>query len=210
MGLASPKQYLRLGGLTMLELTAQALAQDPRIEQIALVVAPDDERWRGLAFPPQVEVLPVGGASRAESVRNGLACLGLAASDWVLVHDAARPCLGRDELARLIDTLIDDAVGGLLAVRLADTLKRGEAGQVVATLDRSGLWRAATPQMFRAGLLADALAGEIAAITDEASAIEAAGLRPRLVEGEATNIKLTVPADEALARAILHLQGRLS
>ncbi|MEG1969985.1 MAG: 2-C-methyl-D-erythritol 4-phosphate cytidylyltransferase [Burkholderiaceae bacterium] len=210
MGLPVPKQYLRLGAATMLELTAQALAQDPRIGRIAIVVAADDDRWRELSFPPQVEVLAVGGATRAETVRNGLAALGAQDHDWVLVHDAARPCLSRAELARLIDELVDDAVGGLLAVPLADTLKRGEGRRVAATIDRQGLWRAATPQMFRAGVLAQALAGDVAAITDEASAIERAGLAPRLVEGEATNLKVTLPADEALARAILQLQGRLS
>lgn len=209
MALAAPKQYLKLGRLSVLELTAQALAAEPRIEQIMIVVAPGDERWRELDLPARVQVLALGGASRAETVRNAIAALAPAADDWLLVHDAARPCLGREELARLIDTLADDPVGGLLAVPLADTLKRAEAGRVAATLDRSGLWRAATPQMFRAGLLGAALAGDLEGVTDEAAAIERAGHAPRLVEGAASNLKLTVPADEWLARAILQAQGRL-
>lgn len=209
MGLATPKQYLRFGQLTMLEHTARALAAEPRIARIGVVVAPDDQAWRELRLPPQVSVLPVGGASRAESVRCGLATLAPAPDDWVLVHDAARPCLSPAELARLIDTLADDPVGGLLAVPLADTLKRGHDGRVAATLERSGLWRAATPQMFRAGLLAAALAGELAGLTDEAAAMERAGHAPRLVEGDASNLKVTLPADEWLARAILNAQGRL-
>lgn len=209
MGLAQPKQYLKLGDFTMLELSAAALAADPRIEEILIVVAPGDEAWRDLDFPARARVLAVGGATRAESVRNGLAALQPADRDWVLVHDAARPCLSPAELARLIDELAEDETGGLLAVPLADTLKRAQAGRVDATIDRSGLWRAATPQMFRAGLLARALAGDLEGVTDEAAAIEALGLSPRLVEGEASNLKVTLPADEVLARAILQHQGRL-
>lgn len=209
MGLAQPKQYLKLGDFTMLELAAAALAADPRVEQILIVVARGDEAWRDLDFPARARVLAVGGATRAESVRNGLAALQPADRDWVLVHDAARPCLSPAELARLIDELAEDETGGLLAVPLADTLKRAQAGRVDATIDRSGLWRAATPQMFRAGLLARALAGELEGVTDEAAAIEALGLSPRLVEGEASNLKVTLPADEVLARAILQHQGRL-
>lgn len=209
MARAEPKQYLRLGSRTMLELTAEALAAEPRIERIVIVVAPDDDRWRQLDFPARTKVLTVGGASRAETVRNALVALAPAPEDWVLVHDAARPCLTPEELGCLIDTLADDPVGGLLAVPLADTLKRAEGGRVAATVDRSGLWRAATPQMFRSGVLARALQGDVGSITDEAAAIERAGHAPRLVEGAASNLKLTVPADEWLARAILQAQGRL-
>jgi 2-C-methyl-D-erythritol 4-phosphate cytidylyltransferase len=210
MGLATPKQYLRLGGRTLLELAAEALVLDARLERVLVVVAPGDEAWRGLAFAPRVQVVTAGGATRAETVRNGLARLHAAADDWVLVHDAARPCLSAEDLAALIDSLWLDPVGGLLAVPLADTLKRAAGERVAATLPREGLWRAATPQMFRAGLLTRALAGELAAITDEAAAVERLGESPRLVEGSATNLKLTQPGDEVLARAVLQSQGRLA
>lgn len=208
MGLAVPKQYLRLGERTLLELAAEALTLDPRVERVLVVVAPGDEAWRALRFGPRVHVVAVGGATRAESVRNGLARLHAAPDDWVLVHDAARPCLSAGDLATLIDTLWLDPVGGLLGVPLADTLKRVAGQRVVATLPRESLWRAVTPQMFRAGLLAHALEGELAAITDEAAAVERLGEAPRLVEGAATNIKLTRPGDEVLARAVLQAQGR--
>ncbi len=142
-------------------------------------------------------------------MRNGLARLHASAEDWVLVHDAARPCLSAEDLAALIDTLWLDPVGGLLAVPLADTLKRAAGDRVGGTLPRESLWRAVTPQMFRAGLLARALEGDLGAITDEAAALERLGAAPRLVQGAASNIKLTQPGDELLARAVLQAQGRL-
>ncbi|MBL8509094.1 MAG: 2-C-methyl-D-erythritol 4-phosphate cytidylyltransferase, partial [Chitinimonas sp.] len=155
-------------------------------------------------------VLRCGGASRAETVRNGLQALAgeLAADDWVLVHDAARPCIAPADVARLITALREDSVGGLLAVPVADTLKRADAAcRVAGTVPRDGLWRAQTPQMFRHGVLCRALAeGACEAITDEASAIEAAGMSPRLVVGDERNIKVTYPQD--LALAALYLQAR--
>ncbi|MGE5665130.1 MAG: 2-C-methyl-D-erythritol 4-phosphate cytidylyltransferase [Betaproteobacteria bacterium] len=210
MGLAVPKQYLRLGGRTLLELAAEALTQDQRVERVLVVVAAADEAWRALRCAPGVQVVADGGATRAETVRNGLARLHAAPDDWVLVHDAARPCLSAEDLAALIDTLWLDPVGGLLAVPLADTLKRAAGERVAATLPRESLWRAATPQMFRAGLLARALSGDLEAITDEAAAVERLGEAPRLVEGASSNIKLTQPGDEILARAVLQAQGRLA
>jgi 2-C-methyl-D-erythritol 4-phosphate cytidylyltransferase len=139
-------------------------------------------------------------------VRAGLDALQANDDDWVLVHDAARACLAREEVDQLIDVLLDEPVGGLLAVPVADTLKLAdEAGRVLRTVPRERVWRAATPQMFRVGLLRSALdaPGMLALATDEASAIEALGHAPRLVEGRASNIKITTPDDLALARAIL-------
>lgn len=215
MGASVPKQYQRLGGQTMLEHAIDALLAAPDVERVLVVVAPDDIAHRELSTRPRVDYAGVGGATRAASVRNGLRVLRAAQrlddDDWVLVHDAARPCLARDELARLIDQLAGDQVGGLLALPVADTLKRADAGRVAETVDRGGLWRALTPQMFRAGLLARALdeAGATGAhVTDESAAVEGLRMRPRLVEGAATNIKVTVPSDWPLAESILRAQGR--
>jgi 2-C-methyl-D-erythritol 4-phosphate cytidylyltransferase len=208
-----PKQYLALGGATMLEHAIAALRADVRVDRVLVVVAPDDARIDALRLDARVRIARVGGASRAASVRAGLDALrDLAADDdWVLVHDAARPCLSSRDLAALIDQVAADAVGGLLAQPLADTLKRGKGGRVAATLDRSGLWRAATPQMFRIGLLRRALdaPGVLETATDEASAIEQIGLAPLLVACQATNLKVTTADDLPLACAILGLQGRL-
>lgn len=214
MGAAVPKQYFRLGGQTMLEHAIDALLAAPDLEQVLVVVAAGDIAYRELAPRSRVSFAAVGGPTRAESVRNGLRVLRALAAieddDWVLVHDAARPCLAREELMRLVHTVAGDAVGGLLALPVADTLKRGAGGRVAATVERDGLWRAATPQMFRAGLLLRALsefAGD-ESLTDEAAAIERLQLRPQLVEGQATNIKVTLPSDWPLAEAILRAQGR--
>lgn len=212
MGGEVPKQYAPLGGRTMLEHAIDALLADARIERVLVVVAPGDVRHRRLACDARVEFVAAGGASRAESVRNGLARLAMSASaeDWVLVHDAARPCLAREELTALIDALIDDPVGGLLAVPVADTIKREDQGRVAQTVERACLWRALTPQMFRLGVLDDAFerVRDPAAITDESSAVERIGHAPRLVPGHASNIKVTRPDDLPLAEAILRLQGR--
>jgi 2-C-methyl-D-erythritol 4-phosphate cytidylyltransferase len=212
MGGDVPKQYAPLAGRTMLEHAIDALLADARIERVLVVVAPDDGRHRRFAFDARVEFVAAGGTSRAESVRNGLARLAMNASaeDWVLVHDAARPCLAPDELAALIDALADDPVGGLLALPIVDTIKREDGGRVVHTVERTGLWRAATPQMFRLGVLDDAFerVPDPAVITDESSAVERIGHAPRLVPGRASNIKVTRPDDLPLAEAILRLQGR--
>jgi 2-C-methyl-D-erythritol 4-phosphate cytidylyltransferase len=219
MGTSVPKQYFRLGGQTMLEHAVDALLAAPDLEQVLVVVAPDDVAHRQLPRRARLDFASVGGTTRAASVRNGLKVLRamqrIEDDDWVLVHDAARPCLAREELMHLIDTVATDDVGGLLALPVADTLKRSVDSRVAQTVDRDGLWRAATPQMFRAGLLARALdeakGGTGAeAVTDESAAIEGLQLHPRLVEGQATNIKVTVPSDWPLAEAILRAQGRCS
>jgi len=212
-GANSPKQYTRLGRATMLEHALVALLAEPRIERALVVVAPDDRRIDAIVLDARVQVARVGGASRAASVRAGLQVLAAEAGDddWVLVHDAARPCLSAADLAALIDALRDDPVGGLLAMPLSDTVKRGAGGRVAVTLERADLWRAATPQMFRIGLLRAALdaPGALDAATDEASAAERAGHAPRLVACDCANLKVTRASDLPLARAILAAQGRL-
>lgn len=212
MGAGGPKQYAKLGSKTMLEHSIDAMLADGRIDKVFVIVAQGDTQWQALAVDSEhVEFLPVGGASRAESVRNGLIAIAgrTEDDDRVLVHDAARPCLAEDQLARLIDEVGDDDRGGLLAVPLTDTLKRGDDGRVGATVAREGMWCAQTPQLFRVASLRAALSSEIDDVTDEASAIERSGNSPRLVPGITTNIKVTTPEDLTLARSILAEQGRL-
>lgn len=207
-----PKQYLRLGDRTMLEHSISAILADARVDAVFVVVAPSDTRWTEFSLEDdRVEFLPVGGSSRAESVRNGLIAIAARTDDddRILVHDAARPCLTEEQLGRLIDEVGADDSGGLLAVPLADTLKRGEDGRVGMTLDRASMWCAQTPQLFRAGSLRAALGGALDAVTDESSAMERAGHAPRLVMGSASNLKVTTAEDLLLARAILGDQGRL-
>ncbi|MDO5624535.1 MAG: 2-C-methyl-D-erythritol 4-phosphate cytidylyltransferase [Pseudomonadota bacterium] len=207
-GAAGPKQYQPVAGQPMVRHTLAAFAKVPRVAQVLVVVSPGDGVLGALAAP--FVIADCGGATRAESVLNGLNHLlthGAAPHDWVLVHDAAR-CL---VTPALIDTLIDacwpDAVGGLLALPLPDTLKAEAQGRVVATIDRAHKWLAQTPQMFRLGALRDAYAAHAASgfagITDEASAMEAAGHAPLLVKGSAQNFKVTYPEDFALAEAVL-------
>jgi 2-C-methyl-D-erythritol 4-phosphate cytidylyltransferase len=210
LGHETPKQYLMLQGRPLVEHAVSRLARSPRIERVLVVLAPGDTRFREFdwqVYSDKLVPLYCGGPTRAASVFNGL----LAASDmadegdWMLVHDAARPCLARADIERLIEEVGDDPTGGLLAVPVADTLKRADgAGRVAATEPREGLWQAQTPQMFRYELLLRALrTADPAAVTDEACAIEALGLKPRLVQGSLRNIKVTYPQDLALAAAIL-------
>jgi 2-C-methyl-D-erythritol 4-phosphate cytidylyltransferase len=191
--------------------TVQALARLPQIASGWLVLSPDDAfAWPSAAWPVHFRRVPCGGASRAASVFNGLQAMlasGLDPQDWVLVHDAARCLVQSAEVAHLIEVCRDDEVGGLLALPLPDTLKSEEDGRVSATVPRAHKWLAQTPQMFRLQALHDALAAasasDFAGITDEASAMERLGLRPRLVEASAQNFKVTYPADFALAEAVL-------
>lgn len=213
MGAEYPKQYLPLAGKPLIWYALKTLAGVPDIEQIFVVLAPDDAHWDGCdwnEFSGRLTVLRCGGATRAESVTNGLRAMRerVGANDWVLVHDAARCCLTIAHVEKLIAEIGADPVGGLLAVPVADTLKRAQDGQrVAATVAREGLWQAQTPQMFRHGMLLDAL--EYApAVTDEASAIEALGLRPKLVAADATNLKVTWPLDLQLAGWILANRGQ--
>ncbi len=215
-----PKQYLTLGGRTVLEHSLAALFSDGRIAGVAVAVSVDDAQWPALAprlgatFSKPMLVAP-GGAERAASVASALDVLADVAQqdDWVLVHDAARPCLRQQDLSRLLDELADDRVGGLLGFPVRDTMKRADHdARVAVTLDRSELWHALTPQMFRLGALRAALSAATNAgrvVTDDASAMELAGLSPRLVEGHADNIKITRPEDLAVAEFFLRQQGRL-
>lgn len=180
----------------------------PEIERVWVVLSPDDPFWSQYDWSDlgaKLETVCCGGASRAESVSNGLRAAATAAvdDDWVLVHDAARPCLSSEMLATLFAELAGDPVGGILAVPVADTLKRcDEEHRIAATESRDGLWQAQTPQMFRYAMLCEALE-KCRNVTDEAGAIEALGFRPKLVRGDATNLKVTYPADLALAAMIL-------
>ena len=195
-----PKQYRHIAGRPMLLHAVQALLADPRIEQVRVVTAPHDLIAQGLlADLPRTLCCPVGGAERSDTVLNGLEQAGLARNDWVLVHDAARPGLPIQALARLIDACLENGVGGLLAMPVADTIKYADqTGCVDRTVDRAHLWAAQTPQMFRVGLLIDALraakqAGQL--LTDEAQAMELAGYQPLLVPGSGRNAKVTWPDD---------------
>ena len=208
-GAAGPKQYELVAGQAMVAHTLAALVQVPRLAATLVVLAPDDERFDSLMPGFAGEhgwVERCGGATRAETVANGLVALrerGAQPQDWVLVHDAAR-CLIRPEwVDRLIDACMDDEVGGLLALPVADTLKAESEGRVLSTVDRNGKWAAQTPQMFRLGLLAPALAHAGAGVTDEACAVEALGHAPKLVRGEWENFKLTWPGDFQLAERLL-------
>jgi 2-C-methyl-D-erythritol 4-phosphate cytidylyltransferase len=208
LGSATPKQYLSLAGKTMLHHAVAGLLADSRIEIVFVVLAPDDTAFRERdwsEFGERIAPLYCGGASRRDSVLNGLiaAASAVQPSDWILVHDAARPCLGKVELRRLIETASSDEVGAILAVPVADTLKRaGEDRRITATEPRDGLWQAQTPQMFRHGLLLRALRGA-PLVTDEAAAVEGLGHRPLLVEGSARNIKVTIPSDLEIAERFL-------
>lgn len=210
MGASLPKQYLEIGGRPLLHHALRTLCRDPRIEHVFVVLAAQDEHhascdWR--EFAGRATTLHCGGTTRAASVFNGLMAVrgAVDAEDWVLVHDAARPCLGAAELDRLFAGLAQEDAGGLLAVPVADTLKRaGPDTRAEGTAPRADLWAAQTPQMFRYRLLVEALRRAAPeAMTDEASAIEALGLRPRLIMGDPRNLKVTYPEDLALARLIL-------
>jgi 2-C-methyl-D-erythritol 4-phosphate cytidylyltransferase len=209
-----PKPYLRIAGATLLEHCLRALAALPGVAGGAVVLATGDRRFERLPAALRRRVVAVeGGDTRAVSVLNGLQSLTAAApDDWVLVHDAARPCVPRRDLRALIGACRRDPVGGLLAVPVADTLKQADDdGRSLRTLPREHLWRAQTPQMFRRGLLARALAEALAAgfdPTDEASAIEKLGLRPRLVAGSSLNVKVTRPGDLAFAEAAFRAARR--
>ncbi len=206
-GTEVPKQYQILAGQPLVAHTLAAFAQVKRLASVLVVVAPgDDTLARAGALPARVQVADCGGATRAASVQAGLrelARLGASQDDWVLVHDAARCLITPALIDRLIDACLPDPVGGLLAQPLADTLKYGPEGRVAATIPREGHWLAQTPQMFRLATLAQALQTAGTSVTDEASAIEAAGLQPRLVPGSARNFKVTWPEDFALAQALL-------
>lgn len=211
MGENIPKQYRLLAGKPMIYHALHTLCSITRISTVCVVLAPDDAEWvrhDWSEFFDRIQIFNCGGTTRAESVTNGLKMLRAANyaqdRDWILVHDAARPGLSMALVERLLDQLEDDEVGGLLAVPLADTLKRAnDTGRVMRTESREQLWQAQTPQMFRTKLLLEALEKAPAGITDEASAIEVLGCSPKLVAGDAYNFKVTYPQDIKLAELIL-------
>ena len=210
-GTAFPKQFENVAGKPMVWYTLAAFRDVGRLAGLLLVVAKDDRWIAGLMLADataldHVSVVYCGGATRASTVLNGLKALlaqGGAPHDWVLVHDAARCLVSAHQINALIDACWSDPIGGLLALPLPDTLKSEGDGRVVSTIERSGKWLAQTPQMFRLGPLHDALQQVGVAVTDEASAMEAMGLQPKLVQGSAQNFKVTYPEDFALAEAVL-------
>jgi 2-C-methyl-D-erythritol 4-phosphate cytidylyltransferase len=213
-----PKQYLELNGSSLLEHSLERLGTLPEIERIVLALAADDLTWPALAKRLRPELarkvlVTTGGAERMQSVANALAALQpfAAADDWVLVHDAVRPCVHPADVRKLMQALAQEAAGGLLGVPVRETLKESADGEFVRrTVDRSRVWQAATPQMFRFAVLRRALQRmlqEPTAVTDEAAAVEALGLPVRLVAGRADNIKVTYPGDLLLAAAVLAAQA---
>lgn len=200
-----PKQYLPLAGKPMISHVIQVFFNHPRIASIHLALSPEDEFWRSLTLNPETKLKLhyTGGASRSETVLNTLQAIDVADDDWILVHDAARPGLSTTLLESLLDALQDDAVGGLLAMPVADTLKKSdEKNRVETTVSRQHLWQAQTPQMFRYATLKKALSEFDGSATDEAEAIEAHGLRPKLVLGELANLKVTYPQDLQMLEAL--------
>ncbi len=214
MGAECPKQYLRLIDRAVLQHTLERLDGFAPLSGILVGIAPDDPYWPTL--PRQIPKLLgsfLGGAERAHTVLNGLQALAAIAPDhdWVLVHDAVRPCVRHADMHKLVDAAGNDPDGGLLGLPLADTVKRTDVdGRIMATVPRHGLWRALTPQIFPIGVLRAALQRALAEgveVTDEASAVEHAGGRPRIVAGHADNIKITMPGDLALAELYLQRQA---
>jgi 2-C-methyl-D-erythritol 4-phosphate cytidylyltransferase len=215
MRAARPKQYLPLLGRAILQHTLERLGHYPRLRGVVVGIAADDAYWPTLAVEvPNLLTTYVGGAERAQTVLNGLRALETYAApdDWVLVHDAARPCVRHADIDALMAAVAGHADGGLLALPLSDTVKRADHnGCSEETVSRTGLWRALTPQVFRLAALSAALESAMQAgveITDEASAMEYSGARPRLVHGHADNIKITLPEDLAQAELFLREQER--
>lgn len=214
MGAAVPKQYLPLAGRTVIEWSLAPFFERERTSGIVVALAEGDQRWSQTNLAEHAKIITtIGGAERMDSVLAGLKALEVraAASDWVLVHDAARPCLSSADLDRLLNELSEDEVGGLLAAPVVDTLKRADEQQRISqTVPREKLWRALTPQMFRFELLRRALQSAVenrVAVTDEAQAVEALGLRPKLIAGDADNVKITLPEDLPRAERILRARS---
>ncbi len=212
-GAPCPKQYVDLAGQTVLQHTINRLLSIPEIDLLLIVVSPEDayidDVYPLAKTPERVHILRCGGASRALTVKNGITAarnqFAVQDDDWILVHDAARCCVKPESVQSLITAVRDDAVGGLLALPVSDTLKRAnEQGRVNQTVDRAGMWQAQTPQMFRCGMLYQALeAADLTRVTDEASAVEGQGFAPLLITGNVQNLKITTPQDLALARFFL-------
>jgi 2-C-methyl-D-erythritol 4-phosphate cytidylyltransferase len=209
---ALPKQYLQLDGKPMISHVIQVFFNNPRIAGIHLALNPEDKFWLTLTINPEskLQLHYTGGESRSETVLNTLQALDVSEVDWILVHDAARPGLSASLLDKLLDTLGLDEVGGLLAMPVADTLKKSDTTNHVAeTVSRQHLWQAQTPQMFRYGMLKNALSVFNGLPTDEAEAIEALGLQPKLVQGELSNLKVTYPQDLLLLEALFKYKEQM-
>jgi 2-C-methyl-D-erythritol 4-phosphate cytidylyltransferase len=208
-----PKQYLELAGKTVIEHTLLRLLSAQVFTAVAVAISEEDPYWPDLDVSAHKKIITAaGGKERADSVLSALKAIRTVASDddWVLVHDAARPCITTIDIHHLIDSLKTDEIGGILALSSHDTLKSVQGDNViVGTLDRSHIWRALTPQMFRYGLLKNALeaAEGNTAITDESSALELQGMQPKIVEGRPDNIKITRPEDLALAQFYMEHQN---
>lgn len=212
MGSMTPKQYLPLAGKPVLQHTLERLLAVGRLSGVVVALSPEDGYWPdlSLAHHEKISIAP-GGQERADSVLSALEHLSGQAepNDWVLVHDAARPCITVEDVDKLIDALQDETTGGILAVPVSDTLKRVESGIITETLDRTLIWRAQTPQMFRLEALKTALLRareQNLIVTDEASALELQGYSPKIVEGRSDNIKITRPEDLPLAAFYLERQ----
>lgn len=212
MGGNMPKQYLSLMGKPVLQYVLESLLRIKCLERVVVALAPADPYWHKLEISGHPKIATtMGGRERADSVLNGLRALKTVAheQDFVLVHDAARPCLRLEDALRLITTLAEDPVGGILALPSVDTLKEVEQGKIACTLDRHKIWRALTPQLFRYGLLLEALNAACQAglqVTDESQAVERAGYKPKIIEGSPDNLKITRPEDLDLAE--FYLQRR--
>ena len=205
-----PKQYLQIAGKTILEHTIERLVTHPKIDGVVVAVSPDDIWWDSLQFKTKKPIIKtMGGKERCHSVKNAIYELTRQGNeqDWVLVHDAARPCLHHADLDRMFAQLSAHMVGGILAYPVRDTMKKADdKKRITETVDRTGLWHALTPQMFRLYLLRDALNKAIddgVLVTDEASAVEHAGYQPKLVEGRPDNIKITTADDLPMAECFL-------
>ncbi|WP_139685037.1 2-C-methyl-D-erythritol 4-phosphate cytidylyltransferase [Vibrio tasmaniensis] len=203
-----PKQYLKINGKTILEHTIEKLLSHPQVSKIVVAISDDDPYYPELALNQNPKVVRVsGGSERADSVLSALNCIAeQQLSDWVMVHDAARPCVQLSDIDKLISGAMSHDVGAILAAPVRDTMKRGAQGQIEHTVERADLWHALTPQMFRAKPLWNALSEALqqgVSITDEASAFEWKGLSPALVAGRSDNFKITQPEDLALAEFYL-------
>ncbi len=211
-----PKQYLDLNGKMVLQRTLQGLVEHSCIEGIVVAIADNDPWWAQILVDTTKPIhVAIGGKERAASVYNALIALANIADDnpWVMVHDAARPCLRHSDIDQMLTRLSDHSVGGILGIPVTDTVKRtNEKGDIIETVERQGLWRASTPQMFRLNTLKEALLyakKQQLVVTDEASAIEFMGLQAMMIEGHADNIKITLPQDLDLAGLFLKQQGKL-
>ncbi|MGV6827101.1 MAG: 2-C-methyl-D-erythritol 4-phosphate cytidylyltransferase [bacterium] len=209
MGSEIPKQYIQIRGKSILDHTLGKLLSLSEIERVVVAISDQDEYWAESQYANDPRVLVTsGGEERAFSVLNGLVTLSETAdaNDWVLVHDAVRPCVEPADISRLMTIAGQHAIGGILGAPVTDTIKQVSASTVQTTVDRAALWRAFTPQMFRLGMLRSALRQALSSdllVTDECSAIEAAGHEPLVVNGQSTNIKITSPEDLKIANMLL-------